>query len=113
MGAAVALDWSYVEYFEPPPEKRVPLNFRVPVSLKEHLQAIVDLWKIKAQSAGHDPEGIDMTYVCERLLRVGVDGVWAQEGKIAGLDGAPRNDAEREALKRAILKEASKHKHGK
>ena len=93
-------------YYSPPPEKRVPLNIRVPGSLKDRLNAIVKLWRVIAEANGHDPDSIDLTFVCERLLQIGDDGVWAQAGRGAGLDGMPRDDEEWDRLVKAIYKDA-------
>jgi hypothetical protein len=91
-----------MDYFATP-EKKVALNLRVPESLKEQLKLVTELWKVMAEAKGLDPADIDMTYVCLRLLRVGIDGAWAQAGQLAGLDGMPTNEAEMERLKKAIL----------
>ncbi len=93
-------------YYSPPPEKRVPLNIRVPSSLKDRLNAIVKLWRAIAEAHGHDPDAIDLTYVCERLLQIGDDGVWAQAGRQVGLDGMPQSDEEWDRLIKAIYKDA-------
>lgn len=106
-----ALEWvpEMTEYFRLP-EKSTHLNLRVPESLKADLLNVVRLWKLMAKAAGAKDEAIEditLTHVCERLLRIGVDGVWAQAGSKAGLSGAPQNDEEWAALARAI---ASKRK---
>jgi hypothetical protein len=94
-----------VDYFELP-EKRVALNLKVPESLKEHLRAVVKLWKVMAEARGSDPSDIDLTYVSVRLLKIGVDGAWSQVGAMAGLDGMPKDDEEWARLRKAILKNA-------
>lgn len=94
-----------MDYFEPP-EKRIQLNFRVRASLKAQLQDVVRLWKIMAMARGTEPEDIDLTYVAERLLKVGVEGTWAQVLSFAGLDGMPKTDEDWTKLERAILKAA-------
>lgn len=96
-----------VPYFEPP-EKRVQVTFKIPESLKGHLMAVVRLWRAKAIAGGHDPDDINLTYVAERLLRVGVEGVWGETGKLVGLNGAPTSDDEWAALEKAIAREAVK-----
>lgn len=103
MQLAQALD--DVPYFEPP-EKRVRLNFKVPASLRAKLEAVMRLWKIRAEANGRDPEDIDLTFVCARLLAVGVDGAWAEAGQLAGLSGMPSSEEEWKVLTRAIQKEA-------
>lgn len=112
MRSAFAVDWDSVSNYFELPEKRVALSARVPESLKGQLSAIVRLWRIRAVARGmttQEAEGsIDMTYVIERLLKVGVEGVWAQEGAAIGLTGMPSDDAEWGALERSILKDAAK-----
>lgn len=75
---------------------------RLPVSLKANLKAIVKLWQAMAEAQGHDPSNIDMTFVCERLLRIGADGVWAQAGTSAGISGMPKTDDEWDRLVASI-----------
>lgn len=100
-----ALDES-VDYFDMPPEKRVPMNMRIPASLRAHLEAILELWKVVAETQGLDPDALDLTYVVERLLRVGVDGAWAQAAKEAGIEGTPKTPVEIERFKERILEHA-------
>lgn len=95
------------DYWQAPPQKRVSLTVRVPKDLKLHLEAVQELWRVLAALDNTDPESVNMTYVVERLLRVGVDGVWAQVGHGAGLSGMPRNPEEWEQLK-AYLRKAKK-----
>lgn len=92
------------DYWKTPPQKRVTLTVRIPEDVKLHLDAVIQLWKVMAQLNHSDPEQVTLTYVVERLLRVGVDGVWAQAGAQAGLDGMPRTPEEWEQLKAALLK---------
>ena len=99
-----------VDYFEMP-ERKVVLSVRVSEGLKEQLQLVVELWQTLAEAKGGDPESINLTYVVERLLRVGVDGTWGQVGHLAGLDGMPKNAKEMARLKAAILREAQKPSH--
>lgn len=86
------------------PERRVAVNLRLPADLKAHLDGVQELWRVLAAADGEDPDLVTFTHVCERLLRVGVDGVWGQVGHSAGLQGMPRNPEEWERLKAAILK---------
>ena len=104
MEAATGLDLTQPVDLIDLPERRVPLNFRVPESLKEQLHSVVDLWKIMARARGRDPKPIDMTHVCESLLKIGLDAVWAQVGQMAGLDGMPKSKDEWAALEKAIVK---------
>lgn len=90
-----------VRYYRPP-EKRVQVSFKVPESLRAHLDGLVRLWKVLAKADGKDPDDIDLTYVCEQLLQVGVDGAWADVGQLAGLTGMPTTEEEWARLIRAI-----------
>ncbi len=92
------------DYWKPPPEKRVAVNVRLPRDLKLHLEGVQELWRVLASLNGTDPDLVNQTYVIERLLRVGVDGVWGQVGHGAGLSGMPRNKEEWEQLKAYLLK---------
>lgn len=96
------------EYWKAPPERRVAVNARLPRSLKLHLDAVQQLWRTIAELEGNDPAAVTTTYVIERLLSVGVDGVWAQVGQLAGLNGMPRTPEEWERLRKALAKHKSK-----
>jgi hypothetical protein len=96
------------DYWKAPPERRVAVNARLPRSLKLHLDAVQQLWRTMAELDGSDPDTVTTTYVIERLLTVGVDGVWAQVGQLAGLQGMPRNPEEWERLRKALAKNKSK-----
>lgn len=90
------------DYWQTPPQKRETLTVRIPKDLKAHLEGVIELWRALAVIDGSDPEQVNLTYVVERLLRVGVDGVWAQVGEPAGLSGMPRNKEEWELLKASM-----------
>lgn len=106
MGAALDMAFdSMPDYFDLP-EKRVPLNFRVPTSLKEQLQGVMKAWKWMAEARGRDPKDVDLTFVCERLLRGGLDAAWAQMGQSADLDGMPKTEEEWARLRKTIFKAA-------
>ena len=96
------------DYWKAPPEKRVAVNARLPRSLKLHLEGVQQLWRVMAELEGKDSSTITVTYVIERLLSVGVDGVWAQAGHLAGLQGMPRNPEEWERLRKALTKHKAK-----
>ncbi len=98
-----------VEYFELP-EKKVAINIRVRTSLKKQLQDVVRLWTLMAEAKGSDPGDIDLTFVCERLLLVGVEGVWAQVGAVGGIEGMPKSDEEWATLAKALAREAKASK---
>jgi hypothetical protein len=110
---AAKVDWNSVEYFGlPPKKKRVPLNFKVPPELKTKLQGAVRLWKAMARSKGaseDEIQDIDFTYVCERFLEIGVDGLWGEAGKALDLQGMPQNEQEWVAFERALVKDAKKN----
>lgn len=122
MGAALDLAFDSVTDYLDLPEKRVPLNFRVPASLKRDLQAIMDTWqwmaearadaeaeaskKPDAEAKARDVKDVDLTFVCERLLRIGLEGAWAQMGQRAGLEGMPSSPSEWDRLRKSIVKRA-------
>lgn len=95
-----------MELFEPP-ETRVQLGFKVRTSLKLNLKDVERLWKALAIARGTNPDDIDLTYVCERMLTAGVETAWAQLGHSMGLAGGkPANEEEWAKLERTILKRA-------
>lgn len=102
-------DISLMDYFELP-ERRVQVTAKLPESLKAGLHATVRLWKLMARVRGMDPSDIDLTHVIARLLKIGVDGVWAQAGAIAGLNGMPKDDAEWALLEAALIKRAEEER---
>ena len=89
-------------YYSTPAEKRVPLNTRVPGSLKSEMRGIVRFWQLIAESEGHDPEDVDMTFVAERLLLVGVDGVKVQAEVFTGHRGLPGSESSWGRLKKVL-----------
>ncbi len=81
------------QYYAPPPDKRVALNVRVPSALKGSVEDIARLWRLMAESEGHDnPQAIDVTYVANRLMSIAVEEVWAQAQDLVGHEGVPRID---------------------
>lgn len=122
MGAAVSVDWSRLDADDPYfdltrlQDKRDALSFRVPLSLKRHLQALVAVWQKRAEvhwlkellalpeeelrELLADPKKIpprpviDMTFLCERLLTVGSDGAWKYAGTELGYPDLPRTERE-------------------
>jgi hypothetical protein len=96
------------DYWQAPPQKRVTLTVRIPKDVMEHLQGVIELWRVLAQQEHKDPDSVNLTYVVERLLRVGVDGTWAQAAHGAGLSGMPRNKEEWEQLKAHLTKAKTK-----
>lgn len=117
LGAALAVDHRGSERMKfKLPERRVPVSFRMPESLKRDLLAVVKLWQLTATARGHDPKLVDMTYVVEQLLEEGVGNVWAEIGRMADLPlevtperrypGMPVGDEEWVKLEKALLKAA-------
>src|SRR5438552_867575 len=88
---SAARDLSPVSY-EPAPESKAALNMRVPKSLKQGLEAIVRIWKLRAEARGDDPTNIDITHVATALLKPAVASEFDQYG------GRPKDDAAWEAV---------------
>ncbi len=91
-------------YYRTPTEKRVPLNVRIPGSLKSRMQDGVRLWRLIAESDGHDPDDVDMTFLAERLLSVGVEGLGVQAEVFTGHRGLPRTESSWGRLKEVLKK---------
>lgn len=86
------------------PERRVTISFRVPASVKAHLQLAVDMYKLMAEARGEDPKDVDLSWVAGECLVNGLDAFWAQVGSPAGLAGMPQSDEEWAKLERSISK---------
>ena len=93
-------------YYRRPREsgKRVALNFKVPDTLKAGLHLVQRLWRLRAEVEGASDEelkNIDLTYVCNQLLDVGIDGAWEEVASQLDLkiSGAPKDDSEWDALR--------------
>jgi hypothetical protein len=100
MGAAAAVllhQESMTTDYTPAPEKKVPLNMRVPASLRKKLEMLVRLWKVQAQANKHDPTNIDVTHVATELLKDGVALAFKKYG------GFPEDEAATKDLEKAIL----------
>lgn len=82
--------------YTPAEETKVPLNMRVPKSLKAGLEATVRLWKMQAEARGDDPQNIDVTHVATTLLKLAVAGEFQAYG------GRPTDDEAWETLKAAV-----------
>jgi hypothetical protein len=85
-------------YYSPHQEQRTAqLTVRLPKGTKEGLEALARLWTHIERVRTGDPEvEITVTDVANRLLRVGLDGAWAEIG------AQPRTEAEwTEVLKKA------------
>lgn len=98
MGAAAILmqHESMTTDYTPAPEKKVPLNMRVPASLRKKLEMLVRLWKVQATANKHDPTNIDVTHVATELLKDGVALAYKKYG------GFPEDEAATKELEKAI-----------
>lgn len=96
MGAAAQLLDDSMTNYKPAPEKKVPLNMRVPGSLKKKLETLVRLWKAQAIARKDDPTNIDVTHVCTELLSDGVAAAFEAYG------GMPVDEAATDKLIKAI-----------
>ncbi len=82
--------------YKPAPEKKVPLNLRVPKSLKRRLEALVRLWVAQAEARKDDPSNVDRTHVATELL---IDGI---EASFDSFGGEPDGDDGLKAMEKAI-----------
>jgi hypothetical protein len=82
--------------YTPAPEKKVPLNMRVPASLRKKLDMLVRLWKVQAIANKDDPTNIDVTHVATELLKDGVALAFKKYG------GFPEDEAAVKAVEKAI-----------
>lgn len=89
-------------YWKAPPRKRVLLTTRQPEDVRAGLETVRELWRLRAELNGDDADAIDLTYVVERLLRVGIDGAWGQALEAAGLEHVPSTPEEWQRLRRAL-----------
>lgn len=64
------------------PDPSVQFNVRLPKSLKDSLEAVVELWIALAKSRGDEHKHIDLGYVTRRMLKVGVDTAFDEFGGI-------------------------------
>jgi hypothetical protein len=67
-----------------PPLKRASLHFKIEANYRSSLELLKSAWRTMATQDGADPESIDLTYVCERLMVAGLRGAWAE---VLQLDG--------------------------
>ena len=89
-------------YWKAPPRKRVLLTTRQPEDVRAGLETVRELWRLRAELNGDDADAIDLTYVVERLLRVGIDGAWGQALHASGLKHIPRTPEEWQQLRKAL-----------
>ncbi len=86
------------------PEKRVPLNFKVPEHVRERVEELVELYGLMHEARGKDKKDVDITHVCNDLIEWGIDVAWATIGKKAGIEGMPQNADEWDRLKKALVR---------
>lgn len=84
-------------YFEPV-FKKVQLNLRVPRDVKEGIEGLVRIWRHIAKLKGQDPDEIDITFVAIHLLKIGLNGAYADIG------GRPTTKEEWDAVLAKISK---------
>jgi hypothetical protein len=89
-------------YWKAPPRKRVLLTTRQPEDVRAGLETVRELWRLRAELNGDDADAIDLTFVVERLLRVGIDGAWGQALHAAGLEHIPRTPEEWQQLRKGL-----------
>lgn len=98
-----------VRYYEPQEkERKVQLNLRVEESIRRGLDMLVRLWKVYAKARGEDPGDVDLTFVIRRLLRVGLDGAFAEVLAEAKLERMPATDAEWQRFEKTLEKMAQR-----
>jgi hypothetical protein len=91
-----------------PPQKRVSISFRISAATRERLNDVIRLWRVMAEESGVDPDDVDLSYVCDRLLSGTVDEVWAEALRNAGLQSDPANQAQWAALEHAARARTAK-----
>lgn len=96
-----------VATFEPP-DISVALNLRVPESTKESLEAVIRLWQLLADARGKPSGKIDMSHVCRRLLKVGVEQAFAEVG--IKVDDLMNGDVDWDDVEKAVSEVARKAK---
>ncbi len=78
------------------PERKTPVSMRMPVSIVEKLDLLVELWKAQAVASEDDPTNVDRTHVCVEILRDAVDGAFDVFG------GYPKDEAAKDKMLKAI-----------
>jgi hypothetical protein len=113
-------------YFQKPDARPRPLfSFRASQALRDKIDALQELWKIRAEVEGaaavaaatagkeresaekdlaHQVDAIDFTYVCARLMSLAADEALSETLKQVGLDAPPANEEELAKVKAAFLK---------
>lgn len=98
MGSSAAVKDMPSRYKPPPNERRIPTNFRLPVSLRKKLETVVEFWRARADAEGEAPEAIDaidMTYVVSTVLGDAMDAELAEFGGMPKDDDALREVVDR------------------
>lgn len=98
---AINLSYDLAAYYEPP-DPKVQLTARIRRSTRNMLDGVVRLWKERARLDSDDPEHVDLTFVVERLLRVGAEGAFSEHG------GMPETEEQWAALFRVLAKQSKK-----
>jgi hypothetical protein len=68
----------------------------------DRLLAIMRCWRTNAAKEGHDPEEIDLSFVCERLLRAEVVAFWDEVEARTGQRGPPKSEESWERMGAAL-----------
>lgn len=122
------------DYFKKPdPRARAYIGFKAPHALREMVEGILQLWKIRAEVEGELElnstkfetakakeeawaahramlKAMDFSYACNRLLGVAGDEALAEALKQIGFETPPQTDAEIERARAAFLKLAKARK---
>jgi hypothetical protein len=85
-----------------PPDRKIQLSARVPLTLREGLDDVVRLWRLLAEARGDNAEAIDLTYVLVRLAKAGIDQSFDEFG------GRPSTEEGWKLLASAIAKSVKK-----
>lgn len=73
------------------PDTTVITSARLRRSIRNGLDAIVQLWRLRAKRVGDDPKGVDLTYVIGALLEVAVHEELKQY--LDGVDKLPTSES--------------------
>lgn len=87
--------------YEPPQKKAPPtvtINVRIPLPLREQLEAVARLWRLMAHVRGDEEAKIDLSYVTRRLFRAGVAQAFAEFGQ----KSIPSSEEEWSELERVV-----------
>lgn len=84
------------------PDTTVMTGARLRRSVRNGLEAIVQLWRLRAKRVGDEPKGVDLSYVIGTLLEVAVHEELKQY--LDGLDKLPTSESDWEAVLARIEK---------